>query len=616
MKVSVVVPTYRPAHLDRVLASLDAQTLPAAEHELILADDGSGPEHVTRLRELTDGRPSTTLLELEHTGWPGHPRNAGLAAAQGEYVLFMDHDDELYPEALAAGYDYARAHDADVLAGKETRTDQAKWGLDVYAANRPDAALPGLRDRHPLLPTNPHKLYRRAFLREHGIRFPEGRRVLWEDVFFNIDVAAHRPRVAVLADVPFYHWVRGGRTASSSYGEDLEEFWAWLEEIFRYTGERLGRDPQDALQHGQMRWYQYRHRMLPNLGAGFFAAPARRRRAAQEIAARILAEQVPPALDAELPVRLRARAHLARAGEWDLLSELVALDAELAGISSADDVSWDETGALRVEATARWTVRGGHRPPLVLDESGRVLLELPAYLKDVLPAELQDVTDDLRAATSSLAVRSRDTGVVWELPTRSEVTVDGTPGGPAEVTVRAVGTLERSSAALGHALEAGVWDVSARNELFGVLNQRGLRTARPARVALVAGETRVAYRTANGLLAVDLGQSTRSLVGSAGLRPAQASTRHRRLGADTFEIPLGDLTAVGAGELEGGVLLQELDAAPATITADPGGGAVLRGSLTARPGRYRMLARFGGRPVDTKTIVTVDARGRLSFEQG
>ena len=120
----------------------------------------------------------------------------------------MDHDDELYPQALEAGYRMAARTGADVLNGKETRTDQAKWALEVYAENLDNAI--DRTDVHPLIPTNPHKLFRRAFLMEHGIRFPEGGRVLWEDVFFALDVAPHAKVISVLADTPFYHWVRGG----------------------------------------------------------------------------------------------------------------------------------------------------------------------------------------------------------------------------------------------------------------------------------------------------------------------------------------------------------------------------------------------------------------------
>ena len=77
------------------------------------------------------------------------------------------------------------------------------------------------QDIHPLIPTNPHKLFRREFLMEHHIRFPEGRRVLWEDVFFALDIAPHAKVISVLADTPFYHWVRGRKTTSSSFTQDV-----------------------------------------------------------------------------------------------------------------------------------------------------------------------------------------------------------------------------------------------------------------------------------------------------------------------------------------------------------------------------------------------------------
>ena len=99
----------------------------------------------------------------------------------------------------------ARTH-ADVLNGKETRTGHAKWAIEVYTANMDNAI--DRQDIHPLIPTNPHKLFRREFLLEHHIRFPEGGQVLWEDVFFALDIAPHAKVISVLADTPFYHWVR------------------------------------------------------------------------------------------------------------------------------------------------------------------------------------------------------------------------------------------------------------------------------------------------------------------------------------------------------------------------------------------------------------------------
>ena len=162
---------------------------------------------------------------------------------------------------------------ADVLNGKETRTDQAHWGISVYTANMDNAI--DRQDIHPLIPTNPHKLFRRAFLLEHHIRFPEGRRVLWEDVFFALDIAPHAKVVSVLADTPFYHWVRGPRTASSSYWERPEEYWHWVREIVQMTNEKLS-GPTLEGQWRLMLLHQYRSRVLARLDTKLFKAPISR----------------------------------------------------------------------------------------------------------------------------------------------------------------------------------------------------------------------------------------------------------------------------------------------------------------------------------------------------
>ena len=54
------------------------------------------------LENIRDTHSNVRIQRIEHSGWPSKPRNVGLELSQGEYVLFMDHDDELYPRALEA----------------------------------------------------------------------------------------------------------------------------------------------------------------------------------------------------------------------------------------------------------------------------------------------------------------------------------------------------------------------------------------------------------------------------------------------------------------------------------------------------------------------------------
>ncbi|KQO99422.1 glycosyltransferase family 2 protein [Leifsonia sp. Leaf264] len=473
-KVTVIVPTYATGDaLARVVSSLDGQTLPSAEFEVIFVDDGSPDDTHARLLELASNRANVRVERIENSGWPSAPRNLGVDLARGEYVIFLDHDDELYPNALTAAYERARRADADVVNGKEARTDQSKWALPTYTANFDNAV--GREDVHPLVPTNPHKLYRTAFLREHGIRFPEGRRAIWEDVFFNIDVARHAVRIATMADEPFYHWVRGATTSSSGYADDQVEWWSALRRIFAYVEERLDGD-LNTFQRRQLLMEQYRSRLLPALGAGLRARPRGDQEFALTTAAEIISEHLPAGWDAELPKHLQARAHLIRTGRADLITMLGRYDADITGkafctgISVVDDL-------IEVRAKTVWfTTKHGFLD--LSPRSGRVLRRLAPELEAALPAALLDVTDDVLAARVTIGVRSRRDAITWLAPTTTEVSVADSTDYP-DVTARSVAVIDPQRVAIDRPLAAGRWDLHARTELFGVLNQRGVRSASP-----------------------------------------------------------------------------------------------------------------------------------------
>jgi glycosyltransferase involved in cell wall biosynthesis len=98
MTVSVVVPTFeRLDYLRPALDSVFAQTWP--DWELIIADDGSGQDVQAYLSAL-EARPRVTAVRLPHTGNPAAVRNAGLRAATGTHVAFLDSDDLWAPRKL------------------------------------------------------------------------------------------------------------------------------------------------------------------------------------------------------------------------------------------------------------------------------------------------------------------------------------------------------------------------------------------------------------------------------------------------------------------------------------------------------------------------------------
>jgi glycosyltransferase involved in cell wall biosynthesis/peptidoglycan/xylan/chitin deacetylase (PgdA/CDA1 family) len=99
IKLSVIIPTYNRRHvLERTLPTLEAQDLPPEDYEVIVVVDGStdGTQEL-----LLDWNPRCKhrVLETPHSG-PSTARNAGINAAVGALVLFLDDDFLCVPDLL------------------------------------------------------------------------------------------------------------------------------------------------------------------------------------------------------------------------------------------------------------------------------------------------------------------------------------------------------------------------------------------------------------------------------------------------------------------------------------------------------------------------------------
>jgi glycosyltransferase involved in cell wall biosynthesis len=99
-RLSVIIPTYNRASLVR--AAVDSalrQSVPP--HEVLVCDDGSTDDTVVLLQQGFADVPKVKVLSLPHSGLPAAARNAGIAAASGEWLGFLDSDDVWLPEKTA-----------------------------------------------------------------------------------------------------------------------------------------------------------------------------------------------------------------------------------------------------------------------------------------------------------------------------------------------------------------------------------------------------------------------------------------------------------------------------------------------------------------------------------
>ncbi|MCB1828648.1 MAG: glycosyltransferase family 2 protein [Gammaproteobacteria bacterium] len=120
MRFSIVVPLYNKAHvIERTVQSVLAQTERA--FELIVVDDGSTDEGATKVEAILDRR---VRLLRQSNGGVSRARNAGVAAAQFDWIAFLDADDEWSPEHLSAlGVTIARCPEAVAVGTAYRRVD-------------------------------------------------------------------------------------------------------------------------------------------------------------------------------------------------------------------------------------------------------------------------------------------------------------------------------------------------------------------------------------------------------------------------------------------------------------------------------------------------------------
>ena len=258
IKVSFIIPTYNAAGTVReTVESILAFPLP---FEVIVADDGS--EDGTREAVAGIGDERVRLIACPHRG-VSTARNAGLAEARGEWVHFADADDLVIPGGIAEAL--SRADDSAELvmfAYKRTDSSRESEELPLKPGFFSDPAVfRDLKDRLLDVKFSANYkgryfggkiyqyLYRREFLAEEGVHFPEGLPFA-EDCVFLYDCFG-RCRALNVTDVCGYLYRAEPGSASRRYREHhWEEYKDMLARLTEIEGARPANTARFMYQNG------------------------------------------------------------------------------------------------------------------------------------------------------------------------------------------------------------------------------------------------------------------------------------------------------------------------------------------------------------------------------
>lgn len=464
VKVSVVVAVFDPAReedaFDACVRSLLDQSLPPDEYEVIVVDCGVAEPLRRRLDALAAVRPNVRVLPMERPGSVAAGRNLGLSVACGEYVYVLGQTDRLAPEALRRMHELAVTADAQVVVGRlarDGRPPMAAFGRTRFRADL-------LEDRLFALLTC-HKLVRRDFAEERRLHFPELTADLSEQGF-SVRAYLAAETVAILADQVCCHL--GPRPPAP------------VEPGPYLVGLRWILDAVDAaVAPGQLRDRLYAHLLdggvlRPLGGRRLLALPSGAREELFAGLRDLVRERFPARLDRWLPVHLRIRATLVRAGRLD---RLLAFTRGARGIdlhAELRDLRWDGP-VLTVALTAE--LRRGDGSPLWFEVAGERVHWLPPVGGLRLPPEARDATDVLDRARLVVHLHHEETGMSYPLPTVSTVEWRR-DAGRARIWMAGQARLDLATAACGDRLPAGPWAVYVA--LDGGVHQAMARVTRPA----------------------------------------------------------------------------------------------------------------------------------------
>ena len=458
IKVTVVVPVYNPGeYLERCVASILGQSLPASEYEAIFVDDGSTDESPRRLDELAAQHPNIRVVHQENSGWPGKPRNVGIDAARGEYIFFQDNDDELAPEALERLHAYAVANDSDLVIGKMAGHGRTV-PKDLFLESKPRVTL---RDTPLLESLTPHKLVRRTFIERHNLRFPEGRRRLEDHVFvvrayFIADV------ISIYADyVCYYHYRRDDLSNAGLRRLDPAGYYGNLREVIGIVEAHTEPGPfRDRLLARFTR-----AEMLGRLrGKGFLEQPDHYREALFTEIRGVVLDHIGNGVDRRLSPAHRTPLALVRAGRRDLVEELARAELTVRARAQVTRVESTRRGTLALTLEAR-LVRGDD--DLAFDRvPDGLALRLPASVAGLVSPDARAVPEPLTGVARVVLRRLDNSAELVPLST-VEKHIDVRADGSTSLRFTVTTEIDPTAVGSGGATWPGTWTVLVRIDQAG-----------------------------------------------------------------------------------------------------------------------------------------------------
>ena len=211
-KVSVIVPIYNvEKYIGKCVDSIRNQDYPNIE--IILVDDGSPDKSPQIIDEMASNDDRIKVIH-EKNGGVSSARNRGIAAATGEYIMFVDGDDWVDDDYVSYFVDLIEKHGCDIGMDKNNYMVEKTMSADKSYRVSAEKAIEWIY-LGTLFVAVWNKIYKTSLLRESGVLFNEE---IWygEGMLFNIECLQCVEEVAI-GEKAVYHQTYNPDSAMRSF---------------------------------------------------------------------------------------------------------------------------------------------------------------------------------------------------------------------------------------------------------------------------------------------------------------------------------------------------------------------------------------------------------------
>lgn len=243
--VSIIIPCFNAySKIGRCLASLRTINFSVDKYEVIFVDDKSTDSTYEMLKNVCEREKNWSTIQLErNSGSPSKPRNEGVKSAKGEYVFYLDCDDEILSDSLASYYYHAIKTDACIVRGdlivdngktKKIMNEIQDWDPSFSKKDRIEKIISKQS-------TTVTQLIKKSLILENEIFWNESIKI-GEDTIFLIDVLTKAKIIEYFSHKTFIYNKAPSFTLSSTqaYGDkelnDHITAWSYAQEKLQEIG--------------------------------------------------------------------------------------------------------------------------------------------------------------------------------------------------------------------------------------------------------------------------------------------------------------------------------------------------------------------------------------------